>query len=93
MQRTCQVNVKVNNIGQEARVFYPGQQKLFDEDEAPHAGTKLLDKAGAEITPVRIGPGQSFSGSVMFELPKEAQPAELEVHDSALSYGVRIKLD
>ncbi|MCA2225015.1 serine/threonine-protein kinase [Nonomuraea aurantiaca] len=92
-QRTCQVSVKVNNVGQEARVLYPGQQKLLDEDDALHGGTKLLDKAGAEVTPVRIGPGQSFSGALLFELPKEAQPAGLELHDSGLSTGVRVRLD
>ncbi|MEU7742320.1 protein kinase [Nonomuraea sp. NPDC049158] len=92
-QRTCQVSVKVNNVGQEARVLYPGQQKLLDDDAALHGGTKLLDKAGAEVTPVRIGPGQSFSGALLFELPKEAQPAGLELHDSGLSTGVRVRLD
>ena len=91
--RTCQVSVKVNNTGQEARVLYPGQQKLVDEDNALHGGTKLLDKAGSEVTPVRIGPGQSFSGALLFELPKEAQPAGLELHDSGLSTGVRVTLD
>ncbi|MEU7858129.1 serine/threonine-protein kinase [Nonomuraea sp. NPDC049141] len=92
-QRTCQVSVKVDNIGQEARVLYPGQQKLLDEDDALHGGIKLLDKAGSEVTPVRIGPGQSFSGALLFELPKEAQPAGLELHDSGLSTGVRVRLD
>ncbi|MEV6156393.1 protein kinase [Nonomuraea sp. NPDC052129] len=92
-QRTCQVSLKVNNVGQEARVLYPGQQKLLDGDDALHGGTKLLDKAGAEVTPVRIGPGQSFSGALLFELPKEAQPAGLELHDSGLSTGVRVRLD
>ncbi|MEV1248336.1 protein kinase [Nonomuraea sp. NPDC050022] len=92
-ERTCQVSLKVNNVGQEARVLYPGQQKLLDADDALHGGTKLLDKAGAEVTPVRIGPGQSFSGALLFELPKEAQPAGLELHDSGLSTGVRVRLD
>ncbi|WP_310712020.1 protein kinase domain-containing protein [Nonomuraea sp. 3-1Str] len=90
--RTCTVSVKVDNIGQEARVLYPGQQKLCDEDDVPHGGTRLLDKAGTEITPVRIGPGQSFSGALVFELPKGAGPAALELHDSGLSHGVRLTL-
>ncbi|MEU4233729.1 serine/threonine-protein kinase [Nonomuraea sp. NPDC026600] len=92
-QRTCQVSVKINNIGQEARVLYPGQQKLVDEDDALHSGTKLLNNAGSEVTPVRIGPGQSFSGALLFELPKEAQPAGLELHDSGLSTGVRVRFE
>jgi hypothetical protein len=91
-KRTCQVSVKVDNLGQEARVLYPGQQKLLDDDDAPYPGARLLDTAGKEITPIRIGPGDSFSGSLTFELPKEARPALLELHDSGLSSGVRVKL-
>lgn len=91
-RRTCQVTVKVNNIGPDARVLYPGQQKLIDEDEALHGGSKLLDKSGTEITPVRIAPSQSFTGTLVFDLPKSAEPAGLEVHDSGLSAGARVAL-
>ncbi|WP_336205173.1 serine/threonine-protein kinase [Nonomuraea sp. LPB2021202275-12-8] len=91
--RTCRVTMKVSNIGPEARVLYPGQQMLLDQDDLPHGATRLLDKEGAEITPISIGPGRSFTGALLFELPKDAEPAELELHDSALSTGVRLVLD
>ncbi|TMR34906.1 serine/threonine-protein kinase [Nonomuraea zeae] len=91
-KRTCQVGVQVNNVGQEARVLYPGQQKLIDEDDALHGGTKLLDEAGKEITPIRIEAGAAFTGSLVFELPKGLEPAGLEVHDSGLSQGARVRL-
>ncbi|MBB5780158.1 serine/threonine-protein kinase [Nonomuraea jabiensis] len=90
--RTCQIGVRVSNVGQEARVLYPGQQKLVDEDKELHGGTKLLDKDGKEITPIRIEAGQSFAGALVFELPKELAPAALEVHDSGLSNGARLNL-
>ncbi|RSM94845.1 serine/threonine protein kinase [Nonomuraea sp. WAC 01424] len=90
--RSCQVMVKVNNVGQEARVLYPGQQKLIDKDEALHGGNKLLDKGGAEITSTRIAPSQSFTGTLVFDLPRSIEPAGLEVHDSDLSPGARLAL-
>ncbi|MER7499452.1 protein kinase [Nonomuraea pusilla] len=90
--RTCRVGVKVNNRGQEPRVLYPGQQKLIDDDDVRHGGTRLLDGSGAEVTPVRIGPGESFTGALVFEVPRNAEPAGLEVHDSGLSAGVRVTL-
>ncbi|MFG6192808.1 protein kinase [Nonomuraea sp. JJY05] len=90
--RTCQIGVRVSNVGQEARVLYPGQQKLVDEDHELHGGTKLLDKDGKEITPIRIEAGQSFVGALVFEFPKELAPAALEVHDSGLSGGARLNL-
>ncbi|MET7326523.1 protein kinase [Nonomuraea sp. NPDC005650] len=90
--RTCQIGVRVSNVGQEARVLYPGQQKLVDEDQELHGGTKLLDQDGKEITPIRIEAGQSFAGALVFELPKDLAPAALEVHDSGLSGGARLNL-
>ncbi|TMR23545.1 DUF4352 domain-containing protein [Nonomuraea turkmeniaca] len=92
-KRTCQIGVKIDNLGHEARVLYPGQQKLIDEDDALHGGTKLLDKSGKEITPIRIEPGGAFTGTLVFDLPKHLQPTGLEVHDSGLSTGARIILD
>ncbi|MET9343989.1 serine/threonine-protein kinase [Nonomuraea sp. NPDC003804] len=91
--RRCKVTLKVSNIGQEGRVLYPGQQKLLDDDAVSHGATTLLDKAGEQIQPIRIGPGESFTGGLVFELPKAADPAEVELHDSGLSRGVRVPLD
>ncbi|MEU7893870.1 protein kinase [Nonomuraea sp. NPDC049152] len=90
--RVCRVTLKVSNIGQEGRVLYPGQQKLLDDDDVPHTAAKLLDKAGKEIQPIRIGPGESFTGGLVFELPKAADAAEVELHDSGLSRGIRVTL-
>ncbi|MGW0804492.1 protein kinase domain-containing protein [Nonomuraea sp. NPDC002799] len=91
-KRTCQIGVRVNNVGQEARVLYPGQQKLIDEEDALHGGTKLLDSGGKEITPIRIEAGRSFTGALVFELPKSLAARGLEVHDSGLSTGARLSL-
>ncbi|MEV0821772.1 protein kinase domain-containing protein [Nonomuraea rubra] len=91
-ERTCQIGVQIRNVGEEARVLYPGQQKLIDEDDELHGGTKLLDQGGKEITPIRIEAGASFTGALVFELPKELEPVGLEVHDSGLSTGARLNL-
>ncbi|MFI9559597.1 protein kinase domain-containing protein [Nonomuraea endophytica] len=91
-RRQCRLSVRVSNIGQEARVLYPGQQKLIDQDDVLHGAAKLLDKAGKEITPIRIEPGQSFTGALEFDLPKTASAEGAELHDSGLSRGVRVEL-
>ncbi|MFG1706168.1 protein kinase [Nonomuraea sp. M3C6] len=92
-KRACQIGVRVDNVGPEARVLYPGQQKLIDEDDELHGGTKLLDRSGKEITPIRIEAGQAFTGTLVFELPKSLDPVGLEVHDSGLSTGARVNLE
>ncbi|WP_176993388.1 protein kinase domain-containing protein [Nonomuraea jiangxiensis] len=92
-KRTCQVGIRVDNVGPEARVLYPAQQKLIDEDDEPYPGTGLLDSHGKQITPIRIESGRSFTGTLVFQLPKDRAPARLEVHDSALSRGADVTLD
>ncbi|MEO3867821.1 protein kinase [Nonomuraea sp. B12E4] len=91
--RTCRIGVRVDNLGPEARVLYPGQQKLIDEDDDPHSGTGLLDGGGKQITPIRIEAGRSFAGTLVFEFPKNRVPSGLEVHDSGLSNGARLNLE
>ncbi|WP_237108057.1 serine/threonine-protein kinase [Nonomuraea sp. MG754425] len=91
-QRTCRIGVQVRNVGAEARVLDPGRQKLIDDDDGPHDGTKLLDRDGKEIAPIRIEAGASFAGALVFELPKDLEPAELEVHDAERSAGARLDL-
>ncbi|SEU44636.1 serine/threonine-protein kinase [Nonomuraea wenchangensis] len=91
-KRTCRVGVQVANVGPDARVLYPGQQKLVAEDDDLHGGVKLLDAAGKEITPIRIESGGAFTGTLVFDLPKKSKPVGLEVHDSGLSSGARITL-
>ncbi|MFI6290333.1 protein kinase [Nonomuraea sp. NPDC050790] len=90
--RQCRLSVQVSNIGPEARVLYPGQQKLIDQDDALHGAARLLDKAGKEITPIRIEPGKSFTGALEFDLPRTARAEGVELHDSGLSRGVRVEL-
>ncbi|GAA0944238.1 protein kinase domain-containing protein [Nonomuraea longicatena] len=90
--RVCRLSVKVKNVGAEARVLYPGQQKLLGEDDDPHPGLRLLDASGKEVTPVRIDPDASFAGALEFEVPKSVEPQLVELHDSALSRGVRVEL-
>ncbi|MFF0775141.1 protein kinase [Nonomuraea wenchangensis] len=91
-KRTCRVGVQVDNVGPDARVLYPGQQKLVGEDDEVHGGVRLLDAAGKEITPIRIESGGAFTGTLVFDLPKKSKPVGLEVHDSGLSSGARITL-
>jgi hypothetical protein len=92
-RRTCQIGVKIDNVGPDARVLYPGQQKLIDENDESHGGTKLLDRSGKEITPIRIEPGGTFAGTLVFELPGDLEPIGMEVHDSGLSAGARVNLN
>lgn len=88
------VHVKVLNIGDEAQYFLDSNQTLVDTEGRKHsadssAGIYLEDSSTfAE----EINPGNSLEGILVFDLPKDAVPASIELHDSAFSGGVTVLL-
>jgi hypothetical protein len=39
-----------------------------------------------------INPGNSVTGAVVFDVPKDVTPTQAELHDSAFSGGVKVNL-
>lgn len=91
----CLVTVKVTNIGKEPQSFFADNQKGFDADGTEfstdsEAGLYANKDADAVFT--RINPGNSITGIIVFDIPKKAKLARLELHDSAFSGGVTVNL-
>ncbi len=91
----CMVHVTVKNIGDEARTFTSSNQNAYnaagqkyEADSA--AGIYLEDDSRAFLED--INPGNSVNGIVVFDIPKDAQIAKLELHDSAFSGGVVVNV-
>ncbi len=91
----CLVNVTVKNIGNEAQTFDSSSQYLFDASEAKFSadGTASLyaNPQGSTFLN-QINPGNSVSGVLVFDLPKDKTPVYAQLHDSPLSNGVKISL-
>ena len=88
------VHVKVKNIGKKAQLFDSSSQKLFDTDDREfsadgEAGIYLGD-SNSFLN--EINPGNQVKGIVVFDVPKDATPAKLELHDSPFSGGVKVSL-
>ena len=88
------VHMTVKNIGKEAQTFYDGNQQLKDTqgrvfDADSEAGI-YLDDSNAFLNDVN--PGNAVKGIVVFDVPKDAKLASLELHDSAFSGGVKVTL-
>lgn len=89
----CLVDVRVKNVKDDARTLYEPFEKLIDS-----AG----DKHGADISMRlvlrdqtlwnKVEPGQQVSGTMVFEIPRDAKPAALELHDGPVSGGVTVRL-
>lgn len=90
------VYVAVDNIGNEARTFDSGSQKLKDmkgrEFSADGEATIAMgDESKAFLED--INPGNGVHGILVFDVPKGIELKSLELHDSPFSGGVTVPLD
>lgn len=85
------VTMSVTNIGDRAQSYFGTNQKLFDtagrQYEANSAADMWANKGTGDINP-----GNSIRVKAAFDVPPGTQPAELEVHDSMFSGGVKVRL-
>jgi hypothetical protein len=90
----CLVSVKVENIGKEAQTLDGSSQYLYGDGgqkyDADTEAAIYLDDAQTFLE--EINPGNSVNGIVVFDIPKNAKPSKIELHDSAFSGGVTVEL-
>ena len=88
------VHLTVTNIGDEAQMMFDSNQRVRDEQgrtfDANSTAGIYLD--GNELWLEDINPGNSVSGTLVFDMPDGASPLEIELHDSAFSGGVTVVL-
>jgi hypothetical protein len=88
------VHVTVKNIGKEAQTFDDGNQTLRDADgrkfDADSEAGIYLDDSNAFLND--INPGNTVKGIVVFDVPKDAKLASIELHDAMFSGGVTVSL-
>lgn len=90
----CLVTVKVSNIAKESQSFSSSSQKAFGADGAAFetddaAGLYIKDNDTLFTT---INPGNTVTGVLVFDIPKTAKLAKLELHDSPFSGGVLVTI-
>lgn len=88
------VHLTVANIGDEAQYFDGSSQKLTDTQGRTHSADGsaaiYLDDSNSFLN--QINPGNTVEGIVVFDIPEDAVPASIELHDSAWSGGVSVTL-
>ncbi|MFT4199720.1 DUF4352 domain-containing protein [Gordonia sp. (in: high G+C Gram-positive bacteria)] len=89
------VSVTVKNIGDKKQSFDPSSQKLVDQQGREHGTdtTAQLALGGSDI-PIwdDINPGNEVNVKLVFDIPKNAVPSALELHDSMFSNGSKVSL-
>ena len=88
------VHLTVTNIGDEAQYFTGSSQKLIDTAGRTHSAddSAAIYLGDAQSLLNQINPGNSVQGTVVFDVPADATPAQLELHDSPFSGGVTVTL-
>lgn len=88
------VHLSVENIGTEPQSFDGEAQKLFDAEGREHShdteAAIYVDESESLLN--EINPGNEIDGVLIFDLPPDAEPETLELHDSLLSDGVAVSV-
>ena len=89
------VSMTVTNIGNEPQSFSPSSQKLTDAQgrEFENDTSAQISLGGSDITVWdNINPGNSVQVKVVYDMPTDAVPASIDLHDSMFSGGVTVAL-
>lgn len=88
------VSITVKNIGDEAQTLVDSEQKVTDTSGrtfSPNSAAGVYIE-GNSVLFSEINPGNSLKGILVYDMPKGAKAAQIELHDSMLSDGVTVKL-
>jgi hypothetical protein len=91
----CLVALTVENTGADTQSFSDGFQKLIGEDGTVYSADLTAGVIANENISglwTRIAKGGKVTGTVVYDVPKEAKIAKVELHDSALSTGTHVTL-
>ena len=86
------VHVTVTNTGDQAQWFFASNQTLVDTQGRQHSADESAAIYLDDYITAEINPGNSVQGTVVFDIPADAVPASVELHDSAFSGGVSVTL-
>ena len=90
----CIVDVNVANTGNESQSVDISSMYLYDAADRKFSTTSsaMLSMEGSDLWLTDINPGNSIEGQLIFDLPKDASPVSIELHDSMFSDGVTVKV-
>ena len=90
------VAMTVQNTSNKPQSFAPSDQKLVDDQGRTfEPSTSAQIALGGSDIPVwdNINPGNTVNAKVVFDMPKDANPTTIELHDSMFSGGVKVRLN
>lgn len=86
------VKMAVTNPGDKAVTFSSNNQKLIDTQGREHSESNNSLWLDDSLSIKEINPGVTIEGSILFDIPADAQPDQLVVADSMFSSGTPVNL-
>jgi len=89
----CLVKVNVHNSGNTTLSLVANQQFMFDQTGGKHeaySGSRWYFPLESLWNSIK--PGADVSGTLVFDIPSDAHPSRLELHDGLLGDGVTIQV-
>lgn len=91
----CLLNVSVKNIGDQAQSLLSSNQYLLNASGQKYSAddtATLYNAPNGTSWYNDINPGNSVTGAIVFDIPKDQTATTAELHDSAFSNGVKVTL-
>lgn len=93
----CLLELTVTNTGDEAQFMFADDQYLHDDQEREFSANSMASLMANEdsdsMFAEEINPGNTISGTVVFDIPEDVTIVDVELHDSAFSGGVVVPLN
>lgn len=86
------VKMSVTNPGDKAVTFSSNNQKLIDTQGREHSESNNSLWLDDSLSFKEINPGMTIEGSILFDIPADAEPDQLIVADSMFSSGTPVDL-
>lgn len=91
----CLVDLVVRNVGGRPATFADALQRAYGPDGAHYAadsGAGILANPDQQVFRNQLNPGNRVAGVLVYDIAPEGKLAELELHESAGSAGLRVTL-
>ncbi|MFC0526873.1 DUF4352 domain-containing protein [Phytohabitans kaempferiae] len=91
----CLAELTVRNVGKRPAIFEDALQRAYSPDGARYAADSaagILANSEHQLFQNQINPGNRVTGVVVYDIPQDRHIAELELHESEDSAGLRVTL-
>lgn len=90
----CLAELTVRNAGNRPATFADALQRAYGPDGDRYAADSaagILANAEQQLFQNQINPGNRVTGVVVYDIPRDSHIAELELHESEHTAGLRVK--